>query len=469
MPQGRVTIEHEPHRIPTNVSDLLMTNHQRSGRAGATLRILLYVAIVLLPLILVALARPLTDHSFIHTIGKNLALVGFTILALQFVVSARLKWIERPFGLDVLFHFHKAMAVLASLLLISHPLLVAMGGNDWSVIFGPQVMWHVWLGRIALLILLVHVLLASFRFIIKLNYETWRFVHNLGAVLILPLGFIHSWNAGGDLQLAPMKVLWVAILFVAVAGYLWHRVVRHLLLRRKPYKVVDVQRETDGVWTISLAPAGGLDRFDYLPGQFHFVTFYRASHLPVEEHHWTISSSPAMPGMLCSTIKESGDFTASIGKTKPGDIALVDGPFGRFSYMLHPDENKLVFIAAGIGITPLMSMLRHLRDTRAERSVTLIYANSNEENIVFHDELAGMERGGVLPFQVVHVLSKPSEAWQGERGRLDEDKIKRLCGPVLTGLAFYVCAPPDLLSLTIRTLRNARVPAACIHFEQFSL
>ena len=141
-----------------------MTSHQRSGLTGAMLRILLYVAIVFSPLILVAMDRPLTDHSFVYTVGKNLALMGFTILALQFVVSARLKWIERHFGLNVLFHFHKAMAVLASLLLISHPVLIAIGGDNWSVLFGPEVMWHLWLGRIALLILLVHVLLASFRF-----------------------------------------------------------------------------------------------------------------------------------------------------------------------------------------------------------------------------------------------------------------------------------------------------------------
>jgi predicted ferric reductase len=446
-----------------------MTSHQQSGLTGAMVRLLMYAAIVLSPLILVALLRPLTDHSFIYTVGKNLALVGFTILAMQFVLSARLKWIERPFGLNVLFQFHKAMAILASLLLISHPVLLAIGGHDWSLIFGPQVMWHIWLGRIALLIVLVHVLLASLRFIIKLNYETWRFVHNLGAVPILPLGFFHSWMAGGDFQVVWIKVLWAVLLFVAVASYLWHRVLRTILLRRHPYKVTDVREEAEGVWTIKLAAPEGVGRFDYLPGQFHFLTLQRAPNLPVEEHHWTISSSPAEAGVLCSTIKESGDFTSSIGKTKPGDTALVDGPFGRFSYALHPDERELVFIAGGIGITPLMSMLRHIRDTRAERTVTLLYANTSERDVIFRDELAAMERDGVLGLKVVHVLNKPSDEWKGERGRLDEEKIKRCAGPELARCAFYVCAPPELMDQTIRTLRKAHVPVARIHFERFKL
>lgn len=446
-----------------------MTSHQKSGRTGATLWILLYGVIVLSPLILVAFARPSTDHGFVYTVGKNLALVGFTILALQFVLSARFRWIERPFGLNVLFHFHKAMAVLASLLLVSHPILLALGGHEWSLIFGPQVIWHIWLGRIALLIVLVHVLLAIFRLVIKMNYETWRFVHNLGAVLILPLGFYHSWKTGGDLQLPWMKMLWTALLFLAVASYFRHRVLRPVLLRRHPYQVTEVRHAAEGVWTITLVPPEGVPRFDYLPGQFHFLTFQRAPNLPVEEHPWTISSSPTAPGVLCSTIKESGDFTVSIGKTQPGDTVLVDGPFGRFSYVLHPNERELVFIAGGIGITPLMSMLRHIRDTHAERSVTLLYANTSEEDIAFRDELADMERASASPLKVVHVLSHPSDAWEGERGRLDEEKIKRWAGPDLAPRAFYVCGPPMFIRQTIQTLRKAHVPAKRIHFERFDL
>ncbi len=432
-------------------------------------RLSMYGAIVLAPLILLALVHPPTHHSFTYTVGTNVALVGFTIFAMQFLLSARLKWIERPFGLNVLFQFHKAMAILASLLLISHPFLLALGCGDWSLIFGPQVKWDIWLGRIALVLVLAHVLLASFRFIIKLNYETWRFVHNLGAVLILPLGFFHSWNAGGDFKIVWLKLLWAVLLFAAGASYLWHRVMRTPLLRRHPYKVTSVREEAAGVWTIELTPPEGVRRFDYLPGQFHFLTFQRAPNLPVEEHHWTISSSPTEAGVLCSTIKESGDFTASIGKTKPGDTALVDGPFGRFSYALHPDEREIVFIAGGIGITPLMSMLRDIRDTRANRTVTLLYANTCESDIVFRDELAEMERDGVAGLKVVHVLNKPSDEWKGERGRLDEEKIKRCAGPELAGRAFYVCAPSELMDQTIRALRKASVPAARIHFERFNL
>lgn len=449
-----------------------MQKNKGSFSADALLRMALYALIVLAPLIIVGVLQPKTDHGFVYTIGKNLALVGFTILSMQFVLSARLKWIERPFGLNMLFDFHKTMAVVASLLILSHPLLLAAdkaGGGGWHLIFGPEISWHIWLGRIALMILLMHVLLAAFRFIIKLNYQTWRFVHDLGALVVFPLAFFHSWNAGGDFALLPMKVFWAVLFAAAAVAFAWHRVVRPILLRRQPYEVTGAQEEADGVWTITLAPPKGVPRFDFLPGQFHFLTFFRAPNLPVEEHHWTISSSPTEVGVLTSTIKESGDFTASIGKTKPGDKALVHGPFGRFSYALHPHERDLVFIAGGIGITPLMSMLRHMRATRAERRVLLLFANRTERDIAFRDELTAMEAGAQPQLKVVHILDQPGDDWRGEKGRIDAPMIERLCGGDLPRRAFYVCAPPALMDGAIKCLRAHGVPAKNIHFERFHL
>ena len=442
-------------------------NYSRDG--AALLRLALYALAVLAPLIIVAVLRPKTDHGFVYTIGKNLALVGFAILAMQFVLSARLKWIERPFGLNMLFDFHKTMAVVAVVLILSHPLLLAFGGPHWNLIFGPNISWHIWLGRIALMILLVHALLASFRFIIKLDYQTWRFVHDLGALVVFPLAFFHSWKAGGDFELWPMKLFWSVVFAAGVGAFAWHRLLRPILLRRHPYEVTDVREEAAGVWTIQLAPPKHQARFDFLPGQFHFLTLHRAENLPVEEHHWTISSSPAEEGVLASTIKESGDFTVSIGRTKPGDKAIVHGPFGRFSYALHPEERDFVFIAGGIGITPLMSMLRHIRDTRADVKVTLLYANCHERDIAFRDELGAMESASAPRIKVVHVLSKPSEEWKGEHGHLDRQKVERLCGGDLPERAFYVCMPPVAMDAVIGCLRNAGVPAKQIHFERFNL
>jgi predicted ferric reductase len=442
-------------------------NARQNG--GAFLRMGLYALIILTPLIIVGALRPPTDHGFVYTVGKNFALVGFTILAMQFVLSARLPWIERPFGLNMVFQFHKVMALVATVLILSHPLLLASDGPHWNLIFGPDIHWHIWLGRIALMVLLIHVLFAVSRLVLAINYEKWRFAHDIGAVLLVSLAFFHSWTAGGDLALIPMQLFWSALLLAAIGAFVWHKLLRSLLLRKSPYEVIGVKPEADRVWTITLSPPKGIRRFDFLPGQFQFITFHRAKHLPVEEHHWTISSSPTLPGVLTATIKESGDFTASIDKTKRGDKALVYGPFGRFSHVMHPHERDLVFIGGGIGITPLMSMLRYMRDTAEQRLVLLLYANRHENDIVFFDELSDMERSNPPVIKVVHVLSHPSDQWQGERGNIDLSKIQRFCGDELLHRSFYLCMPSAAMNAIIHSLRSAGVPDKALHFERFNL
>jgi len=94
---------------------------------SALIRILLYIVAVITPLLLAVVLRPKTGAGLVDEFGKSVALLGFSILAMQFVVGARLKWVERPFGLDMVFRFHKAMGVFAAILLLIHPTLLALG------------------------------------------------------------------------------------------------------------------------------------------------------------------------------------------------------------------------------------------------------------------------------------------------------------------------------------------------------
>ncbi len=249
----------------------------------------------------------------------------------------------------------------------------------------------------------------------------------------------------------------------------YHRLIRPWQLRHHLYRIKEVKQETDKVWTIKFEPPPGEKRFGFLPGQFQFITLFRGRGLPVEEHHFTISSSPTETGYHAATIKESGDFTATIGQTRVGDTALIQAPFGRFSYILHPRARDLVFIAGGIGITPLMSNLRHMRDTRAQRRVLLLYSNRAEADIVFREELALIEAGDRPEVKLVHVLSQPGEDWQGEKGHLDREKLGRLCGDRLGASTFFLCCPPPPTQSLVENLRELGVPYSRISYEYFSL
>ena len=437
--------------------------------SAARNRIILYLLIILAPIMVVALFHLKTADVYFYNLGRCFAQLAFAILIMQVVLAARLKWVEAPFGLNVTFPFHRRMGALAAVLLLLHPPLMALGGGGWQLIYGLNVDWYILVAKAALALLLINVAVSLWRTELGLKFEKWRLAHDILGPLILVLVFVHSWYASEDLTVRPMQVLWVVFLATAVGLFAYHRLVRPWTLRAHPYRVTEVLQETPKVWTLKFAPPPGERRFDFLPGQFQFVTLLRGRGLPEEEHHFTLSSSPTEPGYHAATIKESGDFTATIGQTRVGDTALIQAPFGRFSYLLHPEVHDLVLIAGGIGITPLMSNLRHMRDTQADRRVLLLYANKDESAIVFREELAQMAAGSRPDLQVVHILSRPQEAWQGESGHLDREKLARLCGDRLAASTFLLCCPPPMLKSLVRILGDLGVPYSRLSYEYFSL
>ena len=457
--------------MPSKVSDETPTSQETTityGRSGVTgpLLVALYIAIILSPLLLSLAFGGKTDGTFSSQLAVSLSMIGFPILAMQFVLSARLKWVERPFGMDRVYQFHKAMGMFVGVLLLTHPIAVAASSGRWTLLYGLTVPWYIWVGRAALLLLVTHVVLAISKRLVKMDYQKWKAMHSAFAVLILTGGFVHSWFVGDDLKLTTVRVLWIALFAGATAAYAWHRMLRPFRLRRWAYDVADVRQELDDVWTVTLAPKSGTRHRAHLPGQYHYLTLYRAGDKPAEEHPFTISSSPTQVGVVSSTIKASGDFTQTIGRTKPGDTAQIHGPFGRFSYVLHPDEHDLVFIAGGVGITPLMSMLRHMRDTGAATRVLLLYANKTPKDILFGEELQAMQ-GGDQPFlNVVDIVSQPSESWTGVTGRIDREKIARYCG-TLDGKTFYVCGPLGLMDTAVSDLKSLGVSDSRIRYEYF--
>jgi predicted ferric reductase len=417
------------------------------------------------PLVVFAVATPNSRHGLIAELGVNCAVVAFTILALQFVLSARLRWVEAPFGLDVVLRFHRAMAMVALGLLCIHPLLVA-SDEGWGLLTSWRARWPIWAGRLALLFLFGHAAVATCRRIVRLRYETWRRIHNVVAMLLLGLASLHSLTLGDDFENKAAWVVWVALPAVASSAWFYGRLARPWLLARNPYRVISIACEAPRVWTLTLAPPVNRG-LQHAPGQFQFLRPHRSSVL-AEEHPFSIASSPSPDGLISLTIKEIGDFTSTVGRIKAGDLAAVHGPFGRFSHVFHSSDDDLVFVAAGIGITPLMSMLRYLRDRRDSRRVLLVYANRGAADIAFRSELESIESGGFPALKTIHILSRPPDDWVGPIGRLDTECLRSLCSG-FSGKAFFICCPPIMASGLICGLRNAGVGPGRIHADYFGL
>lgn len=420
------------------------------------LAVLAYVIIVLLPF-LAAIPSPAWAMQDAYTkLGNGLVLIGFSLMALQPVLAARLKLLDRAFGLDIVYVFHKTMGMAAGALQICALVFLAAGPGRSMPPSGMA-------GTVLIVALVLSALLYRE---LHLTYEAWRRLHNALFAAVLVTLFVQAGTVARDLG-SPAAATTVAALFiVAAAAYVHHKFIGPARRRRKLYRVASVTRETKNVWTLTFSPPEGAARFAYLPGQFQFITFAGGEG---EEHPFTISSSPDADGHHAATIKESGDFTRTIGRIQAGDLVAVQAPFGRFSYLLHPEERDLVFIAGGIGITPFMSMLRHMRDTRADKDVLLLYANNTEEDIAFRQELDAVASTPSPRLRVSHVLSRAGQDWRGERGFIDRTMIEKHVTGDLRTKAFYLCGPPPMMAALIATLVDLGVPSRRIRSERFAL
>jgi predicted ferric reductase len=154
---------------------------------------------------------------------------------------------------------------------------------------------------------------------------------------------------------------------------------------------------------------------------------------------------------------------------KPGMRVYVDGPYGSFSVDRHEHAKGFVFIAGGIGITPLLSMLRTLADRGDQRKLVLLYANKNRETIAFYDELVELQTK--LDLRVVHVLEAPPEGWQGERGFVNAEILNRHLPAERDKNAYetFICGPKPMMDAVETALVKAGVFMGDFHSERFDM
>ena len=411
------------------------------------------------------------SHAFITgDLGKQLIAYGrisglllvFLVLV-QLILIGRTGWVEKVFGLDKLSRLHHWIGFFLAALLVGHPLLLTLGYSQFtdSGILEQFVGFQGWqdvLAATAAFGLFLILILASLIVLTKkMKYETWYFIHLIAYAAIL-LAFGHQLAVGRDLQDKSFATYWYALYVFVLLNLLYFRF--YLPLRnylRHGFQVKKIVHETADVISVYLT-AHDLPRFRFKAGQFLIVRFL-AKGLWWQAHPFSLSCAPGSGLRL--TIKRSGDFTAALWGLKPGTKMLVDGPHGAFTADCAA-RGKFLFIAGGIGITPILSLIASL--TPAGKDCALIYTSRNAAGTVLKNEVDALAANHCR----VHYIMSADAGWTGVKGFLNKEILLHLV-PDLLQRDVYVCGPPPMMKKVLADLSSVGVPATRIHFEKFSL
>ena len=422
-----------------------------------------YVALALAPLMLAMVGSTPAPRPFLNEVGVGLGFVGMGLLALQFVITGRFRSIAPIFGGDVVLQFHRQIGIVAVVVVLAHPAVLIASEPDFLEFFDPRVNILRALALTAVVPALVLLLVTSlWRELVRLNYEWWRAAHGVLALAVVFIGMVHGIQVGQHLDAVWKQIIWVGSLCGVMYLVVHTRVVRPMLMRRRPYRVAEVRRELPDTFTLILEPDGHVG-MNFSAGQYAWMTI-GPTPFSLQQHPFSFSSS-AHSGELSFTAKAVGDFTSSWEHIEPGARTYLEGPFGAFT--LDADSEGAVFVVGGIGVTPAMSILRTMRDTGDERPVVLIYGNPDIDSITFREELDELRDD--LDLRIVHVLEEPPACWSGEAGFVDRELLERNLPPDCRTYEFFICGPEPLMDAAESALREMGVSWRQIYTERFQI
>ena len=228
-----------------------------------------------------------------------------------------------------------------------------------------------------------------------------------------------------------------------------------------------IVQETPDVRTFRFAsPDGQRLPFQHLPGQY-LVLSLRIDGKKVNRTY-TIASSPSRSDYCEITVKreENGLVSRHLHDTlREGDLLNVSAPAGRFTFD-GTQSDRIVLIAGGVGITPLMSILRYLTDQRWKGDIHFLYCAKTPQDIIFRQELDDLQKR--FPNLHLHLTLTRAEGtdWAGRKGRITGEFLRQTI-PDLVGHPVYICGPASMMEPTIQMLRELGVPADQIKSEAF--
>lgn len=234
-----------------------------------------------------------------------------------------------------------------------------------------------------------------------------------------------------------------------------------------PLLVGRIFQETRQVKTFRLVdPAGGKLPFNFLPGQF--LTFTVKPHGQAMKRSYTIASSPTRRDFCDVTVRHEDRGLVSgylHDRVHEGELLQVTAPSGKFTFA-GQDGNSIVLIAGGVGVTPMMSVVRYLTDRSWPGDIYFIYGCKADDDVIFREEIEYLKRRH--PNLHVTLVAERADAarWPYRTGRITKELLSEAV-PEIASRHFHVCGPPPMMDAVKLMLAVLGVQAEQIETEVF--
>ena len=247
-----------------------------------------------------------------------------------------------------------------------------------------------------------------------------------------------------------------------------------------------INRETpDSVSVFFTIPDDLATAFQYQAGQYLTLKFVLNG--TEVRRAYSICTSPLDKALAINVKRVSGGLVSNHinDQLKAGDVVEVMVPEGNFKIDFQPNASRdLYFLAAGSGITPIISIIRTALEEEPKSQCYLLYGNKNEDSVIFADELKMIEEKYQGQFFLKETLSKPKrtkqgglaglfskgkESWTGWKGRIDGKKIDQFLDEYASQneAHYFVCGPGAMIDTLIDHLENKGIDNKHLHKEHF--
>ncbi len=236
-----------------------------------------------------------------------------------------------------------------------------------------------------------------------------------------------------------------------------------------PLRIASVERLCDDAVAVTFAVPDGLtEAFAFRPGQT--LTLRRVVDGVDERRSYSICAPVGEPPRIAVREVPGGLFSRWLVRdARPGEEVEVLTPSGLFTPDLGEPADH-VLLAAGSGVTPMVSIAASVLAADRTSTVTLLYGNRRSDTVMFADELADLKDRYLGRFQLVHVLSRETRDAELLSGRLDPERVEALLAALVDVTAvghFWLCGPFGMVAGAKELLAGLGVPAERVHQELF--